>query len=471
MEALKNSLIEKVGDFPYRVVYPTPEVITTAGFGRVAGLPFVIDHRPCYHREANRFLIDVGLGEWDIATRGREEKSGPPPTPVTMHDYAHWLVNFLEYCHRRGKDPLKVEYMVDVFQGYQAEMLSGSWSRDNRPLAEKTVNCRVEIACMFQYWAVDKGLREQFRVPKVRRTLGIRNSRGSGVMRVKTVQSRKGKPRASKRRLGLPEEVLIGAWLSRLYQKSSTQGLIAETILETAIRRAEAAAWRVDTLPLDPAEWQVVNNDRPIENQSVLVAIKYGTKGPQYGADHGDKVGPKATIHVPMPLALKLHEYRRKVRPKALTILLRTAENARQAKQLREDAVHLFLNPETGQRYAGQQIYDFWTAPDISCPKGWHPHLARDFWACSLLWRHITEHRDLIEKATEKNADPSVLRVLTLDLEGFIERSIKPQLRHVDQDTTQTYLQWVSDKLHINLNLSERYMEIISEEDVGGEAR
>ena len=458
--------MEDVRDYPYKVVYATPGFLEEKGFGRVAHLPVVMDHRPRYHRHANQFLIDVGLGEWSVTTRGKEVAAALPPSTVTMKDYAAWLANYLEYCHRRGKDPLKADYLVEIAQGYQGEMLSGSWSRDNRPLSAKTVNCRVELVCAYQLWAVDKGLRGPFRIPKVRKTFIKDSPRSSGGTTTVSVEGRRGKARESKRRLGLPDEKIIGAWLRRLYEKSATEGLIAETILETAIRRAEAAAWRVDTLPLNADDWAVVNQDRPLEHQSVLVTLRYGTKGTEYGHDHGDKIGPEGKIHVPMPLALKLHAYRQKMRPKALTIALRRAKNTREAEALRRDTVHLFLHPDTGQRYSGQQIYDFWTAPDIECPRGWHPHLGRDFWACSVLWKHVVAQQQLVEHVIKAGADPSVLKILAVDLEGFIERSIKPQLRHLSRDTSLLYLQWVSDRLNVNLNLTESYMKLIEEEAV-----
>jgi len=364
---------------------------------------------------------------------------------------------------------LKAEYLIDLVRSYQGEMLSGSWSKDNRALAAKTVNCRVDLACSFQLWAVDKGLRSPFRIPKVRKTLTIDSPRSSGATATKVIQARKGKAREGKRRLGFPDQKVIGAWLQRVKEKCATEGLIAETILETAIRRAEAAAWRIDTLPLNPDEWIVVNQDRPLEHQSVLVTLLYGTKGADYGYDRGDKIGPEGKIHVPMPLALKLHEYRQKVRPKALTIALRKARSVREAEAMRRNIVQLFLQPKSGQRYTGQRIYDFWTAPDVECPRGWSPHLGRDFWACSLLWDHIATQQLLIEQATKTGADPSVLKILAIDVEGFIERSIKPQLRHVSRETTMIYLQWVSDRLHLNLNFAERYMEVIDEEIDEGE--
>ncbi len=456
-------------DYPFRVVYPSQEFLGGRGFGRVAHLPFIMDSRPGYHRIANQFLIDVGLGEWSTGTRGLELASTMPPTKATMRNYAHWLSNYLEYCHARGKDPLKADYKIDLIQSYQGEMSAGSWSRDNSGLAAKTVNSRVDVACMFLQWAVDKGLRELFHIPKVRKTFAIDSRESSGVRITKTVEARRGKIRESKRRLGFPREKEIGAWLSYVRERCPVNCLIAELIIETAIRRAEAAAWRIDTLPLNPDEWDVVNQDRPIEHQSVGVKLRYETKGRGYGEDHGDKIGPEGDILLPMPMALKLHEYRQKVRPKALTIRLREAKNVREAEAMRKDAVHLFLRPATGERYTGQDIYDFWTHKSAQRPHGWSPHLARDFWACSTLWKHLEEQKALVESVINNKLDPSVLKILALDVEGFVQLTIQRQLRHVSRETTLIYLQWVSDRLGVNMNFPENYMQQLIEEDIGQE--
>lgn len=289
---------------PFRVVHPSQKFLEERGFGRVAHLPFIMDSRPGYHRIANQFLIDLGLGEWSVGSRGVEQASTMQPTKATMHNYAHWLVNYLEYCHARCKDPIKADYKIDLIQSYQGEMSAGSWSRDNTGLAAKTVNLRVEVACMFIQWAVDKGLREPFHIPKVRRSFTIDSRNSSGAKSTINVEARRGKVRESKRRLGFPDVKEIGAWLTRVRGKCAVEGLIAELILETALRRAEAAAWRVDTLPLDPDEWNVVNQDRPLEHQAVCVKLRYETKGHDYGMDNGDKIGPEGDILLPMPMAL-----------------------------------------------------------------------------------------------------------------------------------------------------------------------
>lgn len=459
---------KRTTEYPFRVVYSSEQFLEKRGFGRVAHLPFILDNRPGYARIANQFLIDVGIGEWSTGTRGLEVASTTPPTKVTMRNYAHWLANFLEYCSARGKEPLTADYKIDLMQGYQGEMSTGSWSRDNRGLSAKTINSRVDIACMFLQWAVDKGLRETFNVPKVRKTFTIDNVRSNGVRTTKTVEARRGKVRESKRRLGFPDDLIIGKWLSNVRTKCPTEGLIAELILETAIRRAEAAAWRIDTLPLEPDDWIIVNKDRPIEHQAVTVKLRYETKGRSYGEDHGDKIGPEGNILVPMLVAIKIHEYRKKIRPKALTIALRRTTGLREAEHLRNNTRHLFLNPKSGERYTGQKIYDFWTNRHVHCPRGWSPHLARDYWACSVLWKHLEAQKILVESALENKSDTFVLKILALDVEGFIQLTIQRQLRHVSRETTMIYLQWVSDRLGVNMNFHESYMQQFQDEEIEG---
>lgn len=183
-----------------------------------------------------------------------------------------------------------------------------------------------------------------------------------------------------------------------------------------------------------------------------------------YGEDQGDKIGPEGDILLPMAMALKLHDYRQKVRPKALTIRLRKAKNVSEAEVMRNSAVHLFLKPATGERYTGQKIYDFWTSSYAQRPRGWSPHLARDFWACSTLWKHLEEQKSLVESALGSKADPSVLKILALDIEGFIQKTIQRQLRHISRDTTMIYLQWVSDRLGVNMNFHENYLRQLTEE-------
>lgn len=451
-------------EYSYKVVYPTPQNLIDAGYGRVARLPCIIDSRPGYHRAASRYLIDRGLGLWDPTSRGKKE-SLLPPASISIKNYAHWLANFLEWCDVRTLDPMTVEYVSGLIGRYQKEMLEGIWSSVNTGLAERTINSRVNTAIEFLNWASDKGMRAPLVVPTITRTF-LRGSATSSVSHLPVqVEARKGKLREHKRRLGFPEEKVIAAWLDGIFRKEfvgPTEGLICETILETALRETEAACLRVDTLPRNREDWKIANPTAAVENQAVLVEVRYGTKGKEYGWNHGDKIGPVGTIRIAMPLALKLHHYREVIRPKALSVAIRQGSTAAEQRRIRDEAVHLFINPRTGRRYTGGNIYDIWRS--VERPKGWSPHLGRDFWACSLLWRRIEDQRKLLEHALKTNLDETVLAALQSNALSVIELEIQPQLRHVSKETTMIYLQWLADRLIVNLNLNQNWVELLSDE-------
>lgn len=446
-------------NYCYKVVYPTTAFLAEAGYAKVAHLPCIFDSRPGYHRVGSQFLIDRGLGYWDPKHRGKVQLP-IPPTAISMKNYADRLANFLEWCDRRGLDPLMVEYSCDLIGRYQQEMLKGIWSANNRRLSENTINQRIETAIDFATWAADKGLRAEFTVPKITRTHIAHSAFSSVGHELRHVEVREGKLREPKRRLGFPSVSEINAWLSRVYAKpitGTTEGLICETILETALRREEAACLRVDSLPLKKSDWIVPNPEAAPENQAVLVKIKYGVKGKEYGRDHGTKIGPVGVIRMPMPLALKLHEYRKIDRANALTIAIQKGRTLAEQRMIRSETVNLFLDPLTGRQFTGAKIYETWRS--VERPKGWCPHLARDFWACSLLWRRMEAQRKLLELALRTEVDKTTLQALQMNAQSVIELEIQPQLRHKSPDTTLIYLQWLSDKLNINLNLHQNLVD------------
>lgn len=451
---IENHSKDQGAKYPFTVVYGNSGYLQKRGFGRVGHLPFIFDRRPRYHRSGNQFLIDLGTGAWSLASRG--EQPTLPPSKATMRTYAFHLANYLEFCEERGLEPLETEYLA-LIQQYQGSMGNGTWSARGEPLAPKTINHRVDVAVMFLTWAADKGLRSAIHIPTIKRAIKIGRSLSSGATSSKQVESRKGKLRESKRRFGFPDECVIAEWLQRVRVRCATEGLIAELIIEAAIRREEAACWRIDTLPLNPDDWVINNAEKKPEHQQVLVTIRYGCKGHDYGQDRGDKIGPERSIHIPLSMAIKLHEYRERVRPHSLKKLLKSARNGREAVALREGAVHLFLRPADGARYTGQKIYDFWTSPAVDCPKGWHPHLGRDFWACTMLWRHLQEEAALVERLTQLNPEKSLVDAMLSKATNFIQLVLKPQLGHVSHETTMIYLQWVADRLKLNLNLMEKY--------------
>jgi hypothetical protein len=154
-------------DYGFKVVFPEPQFLKEAGFGKVAHLPFIFDGEPGYARLPNQFLIDKGLGNWDPKWRGAK-RNPLPPTRQSMKDYAYWFANALEWAKKRGGiDLMTADYTDVLINRYQDEMLKGIWSLNNTPLAPETINPRVQIALEYQMWAADKGLREPFLVPTV----------------------------------------------------------------------------------------------------------------------------------------------------------------------------------------------------------------------------------------------------------------------------------------------------------------
>lgn len=447
----------------YKVAYANPEVIAKAGFEKVAHLPFIFDSQLAYHRDGSRFLIDRGLGAWDPQNRGADQKPLAPSTR-SIKNYADRLINFLEWCEVRSLDPMTCDYKRDLIGRYQKEMLKGIWSRDNKALSERTINVRVNTAVEYLSWMADKALRLPFLIPKVMRSVIVNNPRSSRGHLPKEVEVRDGKLHEAEGRLIFPHDEEVAAWLNRLYAKEddgSTVGLIAELVLETGIRREEAASWRLDTLPINQEEWRIVNPLSQIDQQAVVVTLRYGTKGKEYGRDHGDKIGPSGEILVPLPMALKLHHYREKVRPKALGMAIRKGVGLTEQRKIQAESVHLFLKPASGMRYTGKNILDAWCS--VKHTRGWSPHRGRHYWACTTLWRKLQLHVLFLEEALKTKINDEVLGSIRSNALSIIRLEIQPQLRHVSDQTTLLYLRWIADRLHTNLNLHEHWVEKLGE--------
>ena len=425
--------------------------LALANFGHLEHLPFIRDSRLAYAQQPNRFLIDRALGVWDPRNRGGagahgRVQSAVPPSRETMVNLAYWLTNALEWADMRTIDLMSCDYSSVLIARYQREMLAGIWSVSGKPLKPATVNARVGVALEYQQWAADKGLREPVSVPTVTTTYRAPSSRNSRSHETKTVEARQGKVRVSPSTLTFPTAEQIEAWRKKIYAhptRGKTEGLLVDLILDMAIRREETACWRTDTLPLDRSDWRVINPSEPPEHRAVIVVMRYGTKGKEYGRDHGDKIGPAGEIHVPYLLAERIDEYRRWVRPKALSIAVRTGRSVSQQKRIRDDAAHLFLNPETGKRYTGKQIYSLWKA--IQGPPHWSPHVARHWWACTYLERRMKQHADVMRSVLAlpniTHGSPLLLGLKDTAL-SVIQLEITPQLRHASSSTTEIYLEW-----------------------------
>lgn len=424
--------------------------LARAGYGHLTDTPFIRDATLAYAELPNRFLIDLALGVWNARSKGersaRLHNSSVPPSRESLLSLAYWLCNALEWADSRAIDLMVCDYSSVLIRRYQEEMLRGIWSADGRPLKPATVNARVGAVLAYQHWGAAKGLRDPVSVPTVTTTFLAPNNTSSRSNPTKTVEARRGKVRVTPSTLMFPSADQIDAWRKTIHghhSRGQTEGLLVDLILDTAIRREEAACWRVNTLPLSRSDWRVINSGEPPEHQLVTVNLRYGTKGKEYGRDHDDKIGPEAEIKLPFPLAQRIEAYRESIRPKALAMAVRRGKSVAAQQKIRDDSVHLFLHPETGIRYSGKQIYSLWTS--ASGPSHWSPHLGRHWWACNYLQRRMRDQAELMRKILElptlTDSTPLLLALKDTAL-SVIQLEITPQLRHASSTTTERYLTW-----------------------------
>jgi integrase len=426
----------------FTVNYSDPELTAKAGFGKVATLPFLMDHESRYHDLGSEYLIDRGLGYWNPKTafQGHRRRR---PTPKSIHNYATWLANFLFWAKRRGKSLSNMDYWGDVHAGYQAEMLSGKWSLRNSPLMPGTFNPRVDVACDFLRWLSSKGLRLDFVVPTETRSTRDSTATSSVGHNTKEVEVRQGKVPVPKKDLVMPTIHQVREWLESVGDSwGLARQLACESILLTGLRESEVAGLRVDSLPEGRRDWLISNPDAPTDKQEVIVSVAYGTKGEFFGWDHGDKVGPSGTIRIPLKLALKWHEYRQKYRHKSLALWVAKATNLKEKRLRIDDSVHLFLCERTGKRITQDNIYRAWKNKKQSLPfEQWRPHLGRDWWACMTLLQEVSKLE--VIKKLGAHASTQMVRDVSLQI---IDLRIRPQLRHTSKQAVESYLVWVSSQ-------------------------
>ncbi|HBH37455.1 MAG: site-specific integrase [Curvibacter sp.] len=441
----------------YSVHYSAKDGKFAHRYPALAHLPFIIDSRPGYHRDGNAYLIDRGLGR-RIGADQEPLFGGRIPTKKSMDNYAAWLANFLEWAEVRGIDLTTCDYSVHIAGQYQTEMLKGIWSQAGNGLKPSTVTVRVNEACNFLSWMVHTGRRGvSFDVPYTTAKIRLDSAIGGYGTKIKEVKVRRGAVRSKGRSISMPSDDQLDRWLERVNSdKGYTVWLMCYTVLLTAMRREEVVCLRINTLPLDPSSWSVVNPQAPERLRNVRVTIKYGTKGPQFGEDHGDKIGPERDILIPLSLAKLWHEYRSGHRAKAFGIRMKGqhGQAARSAKAKR--AVHLFLRESDGERFMGDMFGKAWAAASspfsIDSHRGgteqWSPHTGRHWWACSILWRELKRYENIVYTSNETAAaliENSALSIIRLQ--------IQPQLGHASRETTMLYLRWVMEMLSIPITL------------------
>ncbi len=416
------------------IFWPDEQNLRSRGFERVAHVPCLFDGEWQYLRAPSTYLVERALLDWTPGTKNNLG-TNKMPTKQSLQTYAESLSNFLEWAELRGVDWRTATYTDHLLGGYQKEMTQGTWSSSGRPLAPSTINARLQEACNFLTWSAIRGLRDEFLVQTTTMRIAIGGTTDSHGHRTREVESRIGKVRLHPKTLRLPTDAEVRKWLTAVrIKRGETKALMIELIMKTAIRREEAAAWRFDTLPESQDDWQVVGNQ-------VSVTIKFGTKGQDFGEDHGDKIGPERTIWMPLALAQKLHEYRRGRRLAARAQWARAATTMAERKsRAAQKTPHLFLSEATGERITAKSLYEAWTGTGNLPFRGWSPHLGRHYWACKTLLLEAKKRADLIALKMDKLP----VDWITANSRSDIQLLIKPQLGHVALETTEMYLTWVA---------------------------
>lgn len=426
---------------PFTVVYAPSDGATAAAYPEAVGLPVIFDRRPGVHRLALRFLLDMAYAKWQFPKGFHEKAGAKKPARKSMHAAAERLANFLDWADRRGLNLHRCNYSQSIAR-YQGEMLSGAWSRSGNELAGATVNVRVDVAVQFMRWMADVGERDRFDVltKEITRSYGRHDSSRRST---KTAVVREGRLKQKPRVLTLPTRPQVVEWLKKGKELHGTAfALMAQTILRTGIRRAEALCLRVDSLPSDPSDWEVVNPTQPPHLQEVAIKLEWGCKGETLWTcpETGDERKAGRTIRVPRTLALEWCGYRQKDRVKAVAKRL-AGLKGKQREDVAASLVHLFLRDDNGQRWLGKAFYDDWGSLPREFPGKWHPHTGRHWWACMTLWDEV--QRLNAEGCSKEN------------LLSIIRTRIQPQLGHTSEETTMLYLQWVINQLGTPLVLDE----------------
>jgi integrase len=442
-----NAVLEPPADRSYRVVTPKKDFLEEHGFGRIKRVPYIVDMQPRVHRAASRYLIDVALGKWVDYKLPNRLASGKRKSPKTLRTYGSKLISFLEWADRRGVSLEACDYYEHVRGRYQQELQAGTWSRFGRACKPGTINGYVERACDFLKWMTYKGLRPEFHVPlkSIHKRLSNSGTDASAHRGVE-ILVREGALYVPTPRLRMPTDGSLTRWLESVYERHGiTGGLVSKSVLFGALRRAEVVGFRVDTLPLNPADWHITNQSAPEDEQEVLIRVTYGTKGTPTGEDHGDAIGPPRHIKIPLHFAHELHWYRNEIRPKLLAKWVSAVRGSAKQKERLKDAVHLFFDEKTGAPITYYQVYKFWTKAELPY-SGWRPHLGRHWWACSVLLREVRLHEEI---ARMQGRPPVALFAAAAT--DIIRLVIQPQLGHKNIKTCFIYLQWVADELGVAL--------------------
>ncbi len=407
-----------------RWVLPPDGFFVSLNVPKLQVIPILIGDDGSYPVEANRYLVERSCGEW---APGAEEDEDPTiPTLRSRGNIASRLCAFFYWCDLDARRDWHVmEYVEDIFGGYQVELLSGKASASNRSLKPSTVNLYLDEACAFLTWAGERGYRGTFKVPQ--RRVSVAASLGNHSLSHLGIQTnqRHGKLQVQDHDLdSLPVSGEVARWMRAVHIRHPVKALVFELIIRTGARISEANQLRITCFPRK-SKWK----SSWLARGKIPISLRYGVKGGK--VQPGSQLSTRTrVIQVPIDLADRIEHYIIFVRP---TLLARFHRGA-MADTPRTD--RLWLGERKGQPVSNQMLYKAWTGT-ARCPDDWHPHAGRHFFAVEELCEAT---RQLLKFHEIENPQGVSLGWLHGLMAGQVKLILSPLLGHASEKTTMRYL-------------------------------
>ncbi len=419
---------------------PDEARLRSAGFASVAHVPALFGRsegppaRRFYCREYNRYLRERALLEWTPRGRAADEleRAGlrlSYPTRRSLRGYAERLANFDDWLVATKRDWRAVRYTEDILLGYQADMVAGRWAKGGSGLKAATVNVRVQEACLFLRWAAERGLRRPFAMLASPVRTSARSGTSSRGGRAMVVQARAGAlPREPEMVLTIPTAEKVGTWLRSVQaHRGYTKELMCRFALRGALRLSELAGFRLGDFPdPDATPWHMVGG-------RMRLMLTHGTKGRRPDPVRAPEIGPPRLIWIPVDLAEELLNYRRLRRLRAANLFRK-----RVGRLPNRPDDHFFLGDHDGTPVTRNTLYRAWKTEPLPMA-GWHPHSARDYWACTTLLAELDKQTRAARKTIADMPGAWIEEVGRTT----VDTVIRPQLGHLSIETTLRYLKWI----------------------------
>ena len=405
------------------VFKPDAERLKALGYGRIAHVPVLFDRHHRYCRAHNAYLRVRAKLEWHPLS-GQAEISAARdfPRSNTMLRIAYSIANFLDWCEVRRVEWQEVTY--DDILTYQQEQIRGAWSaRRRHKLKASTANSRADEATHFLAWAAESKLRSPFGIRTVTKTRAVRtgaaSKTGQATISVRAGRAREEHGSSISMLIFLPKEEEVRAWLRRVRaQRGYVKALVCRMILETGLRKSELVALTTAQVPDAGMLAHLQAEGRSMAPMHVTL-----TKG-----------GRPRTIQVPLPLAAEIRDW---IDTRRLTLVRRYAK--RHPDETASD--RLFLSDARGHEGTVVEHHTVYRCfyEVKPRPRKWSPHFGRHTFACFYLL-HALDNEAKAADATFKELGADWVQ----SRGKFWLDTLRRQLGHVSEDTTNIYLRWLA---------------------------